>query len=86
MAGRLDWAAVQLLVEVIGDGTGDLAQVGGLAEQLGQLAQRPGWELVQGAGHVDLGRIVQQDQDQVAVPTAPTVQPGATAPSGLLII
>ena len=45
--------------------------------------QLPWGKLVQGTGDVDLGRIAQQDQDQVAVPAAAAVEPGAAAPGGL---
>jgi hypothetical protein len=71
-------------VEVAGDATGDLVQVSGLSEQVGQVVQLPGRELVEGVGDGRFGGIAQQDKNQVAVPSVAAVQPGATTAGGLL--
>lgn len=78
-------AAVRALVQVAGDGAGDLVQVGDLGEQAGQVVQLPGRELVEGMGDVGLGRVAQQDQDQVAVPAVaarPARRGGVGRPGG----
>jgi hypothetical protein len=52
-------AAVQALVEVAGDATGNLVQVGGLGDQTSQVVQLSSRELIQGTGDVGLGGIAQ---------------------------
>jgi hypothetical protein len=74
-----------VLLEVGGDAASDLVQVGGSREQAGQVLQLRGGELVQGAGDIDLGRVPQQQDDQVAVPAVAAVQPGAAVLGGLLV-
>jgi hypothetical protein len=72
-------------MEVGGDAAGDLVQVGSLGEQAGQVLQLRGGKLIQGAGDVDLGRVPQQQDNQVAVPAVAIVQPDAAALGGLLV-
>jgi hypothetical protein len=74
-----------VLLEVGGDAAGDLVQVGRLGEQAGQVLQLRGGELVQGAGDIDLGRVAQQDHDQIAVPAVTVVQPHTAALGCLLV-
>jgi hypothetical protein len=73
-------------MEVGGDAAGDLVQVGGSREQAGQAVQLPVGQLLQGAGDVGLGRIAQQDHDQVAVPAVAAVQPHPAALGRLLVV
>jgi hypothetical protein len=74
-----------VLLEIDGDAAGDLAQVGGSREQVGQVLQLRGGKLVQRAGDVDLGRVPQQQDDQVAVPALAVVQPHTAALGCLLV-
>jgi hypothetical protein len=71
-----------VLIEVSDDGAGDLAQIGGLAEQATQPVQLPLGKLVQGMSDVSLRGIAQQDQDQITVPAVAPIQPDAAALGG----
>jgi hypothetical protein len=76
---------VGVLLEIDGDAAGDLMQVGGSREQAGQVLQLRRGKLIQSAGDIDLGRVPQQQDDQVAVPALTVVQPGAAALARLLV-
>jgi hypothetical protein len=74
-----------MLPEVGGDAAGNLVQIGGSHEQAGQMVQLSSRQPVQGASDIDLGRIPQQDHDQVAIPAVAAVQPDP-APLGRLLV
>ena len=52
-------------MEVGDDSAGDLAQVGGVGQQPGQVAQLAGGELGKRSGSVGLGHVVQQGDEQL---------------------
>jgi hypothetical protein len=57
--------SAQVALEVGDDGAGDLAQVGGVGQQPGQVAQLCGGELGKRPGAVGLGDVVEQGDEQL---------------------
>jgi hypothetical protein len=70
-------------LEVGDDGAGDLAQVGGVGQQPGQVAQLAGRQLSERAGAVGLGDVVQQGDEQLVGVGVLLGQPGAGVGSRL---
>ena len=72
-----------MALEVGDDGAGDPAEVGGVGQQPGQVAQLCGGELGQRPGAVGLGDVVQQGDEQLVGVGVLLLQPGAGVGSRL---